>query len=248
MRVPISMNGKQSWYQLDTGADEVVLYGTKKEEGWITKGDATRIPNVQFAGMSISAILAYRMPNLPDEGLQGTVGLDLLVGHTFVIDFPKQRVCLMNRADVPESLMKAASWTPALISDGKLFLDAELNGKKVKRLMYDTGTSPDDLLVDFDLWKEATGKTGSKDATMHEMAQSWGQPREFIGAVATGDLKLGEHIYRHPQIRTAPSKPNDFRENYFGAQGALGNALFLNSIVILDLGAHPEFGVVPPKQ
>jgi hypothetical protein len=38
------------------------------------------------------------------------------------------------------------------------------------------------------------------------------------------------------------------RDNNFGAQGALGNALLFNSIVILDLGAHPRFGIISSKE
>jgi hypothetical protein len=117
----------------------------------LRRGLASEVCTVRWDGVANRACV----PNAkrPDEGLQGTIRLDILVGHVFVIDFPK-RVCLMNRADVPESLMEAPTWVPARISDGK------------------------------------------------------------------------------------------FRENFFGTQGALGNGLFFNSIVILDVGSHPEFGII----
>src|ERR1700722_5086807 len=53
MRVPIWMNGTQYWYQLDTGADVVIVYGAKQHEGWTPKGDSIRVPHVRFAGMSL---------------------------------------------------------------------------------------------------------------------------------------------------------------------------------------------------
>jgi hypothetical protein len=244
MRVPISMNGMQYWYQLDTGADLVIPYGNKEHEGWISKGDLTQIPKVRFAGEFLPSILAYRMKNVSDQSLQGSVGLDILVGYAFVIDFPKQRVCLMNRPDLPERLIQAASWVPAEIRNGKLFVRADLNGEKLNSIIYDTGSSPDELLMDLDRWKAFTRKASASDATIRESAQSWGKQIEFVGATATGDLRLGDRTFRHPVITTAPTEPTNYHDNYFGADGVLGNALFFNSTVILDLGAHPRFGII----
>ena len=247
MRVPISLDGKMYWYQLDTGADVLITYGPPRHEGWSPRGNAVRIPRVRFAGMSFSSILGYPMRNMPDSpnphDLHGTVGLEPLIGHAFVIDFPKQRICLLERADLPESLTRAADWAAAEIRHGKLFVDLDLNGKKLDGILYDTGSSPDAMSVDFSLWKEATGKSGTKDATTHGSAQSWGHELEIIGAPASGNLKIGSHVYQRPLITSTPAHPDNFRTEY-GGQGLLGNALFTQSIIILDLGAHPRFGII----
>lgn len=196
--------------------------------------------------MSLPAILAVRMKNVSDKSIQGTVGLDILVCHTLVIDFPKQRTCMMNRADLPDPLEQSADWAPADIRDGKCYVRAELNGKKLDSVLYDTGTSPDDLSVDLDVWKEASGKASPKEASTRIHAQSWGEQIEVIGTRATGDLLIGKHRFHNPRLTTVPSRPTSYRDSYFGAQGALGNALFLDSIVILDLWAHPRFGIISP--
>jgi hypothetical protein len=85
MRVPISLDGKLYWYQLDTGADVVIPYGSPKHEGWSPRGDAVKIPRVRLAGMFFSSILGYPMRNVPDSlrrlDLHGTVGLEPLIGH-----------------------------------------------------------------------------------------------------------------------------------------------------------------------
>lgn len=247
MRVPISLDGKMYWYQLDTGADVLITYGPPRHEDWAPRGDAVRIPRVRFAGMSFPSILGYPMRNMPDSpnphDLHGTVGLDPLIGHAFVIDFPKRRICLLERADLPESLTRAADWAAAEIRHGKLFVDLDLNGKKLDGILYDTGSSPDAMSVDFSLWKEATGKSGTKDATTHGSAQSWGHELEIIGAPASGNLKIGNHVYQRPLITSTPAHPDNFRTEY-GGQGLLGNALFTQSIIILDLGAHPRFGII----
>jgi hypothetical protein len=51
MRVPISLDGRMYWYQLDIGADVLITYGRSTHEGWEPRGDALRIPKVRFAGM-----------------------------------------------------------------------------------------------------------------------------------------------------------------------------------------------------
>jgi hypothetical protein len=247
MRVPIALDGKPYWYQLDTGADVVIPYGSAKREGWSPQGSAVKIPNVRFAGMSFPAILGYPMKNMPDspspEALHGTVGLDPLIGHAFIIDFPKRRICLLERSDLPESLSREADWSPAEIRHGKLFLKIELNGKRLDGIFYDTGSSPDALVVDFSVWKQATGRSGAKDATTRASAQSWGRELEFIGAPASGDLKMGNHVYKRPLVTTTPAQPDSFRTED-EAQGLLGNALFGDSIIVLDLGSHPQFGII----
>jgi hypothetical protein len=227
IRVPISISGHRYWYQLDTGADVVMAYGDEAHKKWVTKKDFTLVDDVQFAGMHLASIPLFRMKNVSDKDIQGTVGLDILVGHLFIIDFPKQRVCLLPRAEFPDSLNQAADWTPTEIRDGKLFLDGlTLNGKELSNVIYDSGTSPDELAVDFPLWKQATGKEGADDASTHVTAQTWGQMVQYIGARATGTLDIGKRAYAHPMLTTAPSRPNNFHNNVYGASGALGNAFF----------------------
>jgi hypothetical protein len=43
----------------------------------------------------------------------GTVDLELLIGGALVIDFPKRRACLLERADLPESFTREADWSTA---------------------------------------------------------------------------------------------------------------------------------------
>jgi len=247
IRVPISLNGHPYWYQLDTGADVVIAYGNGEHDDWTTKKEYAAVRNVRFAGMSIPVFPVFRMKNTPiSEEIQGTVGLDLLVGHAFVIDFPKQRVCLLNRADLPDSLNEAASWTGAEIHRGKLFVDGlSLNGKALPGVIYDSGTSPDELALDLQQWQQATGKLGVADDSIHKFAATWGERVEYIEAKATGALAIGDLIYPHPTLTSTPARPTQFHDDVNGVSGALGNALFFNSIVILDLGSHPEFGVIP---
>jgi hypothetical protein len=253
MLVPISLSGKEYWYQLDTGDDVLTPYASDADKGWSDRGNIgqvrmVRIPHVHFAGASYSSVIGYvlKRPDRPEA--QGTLGLEPLIGRTFVIDFPKQRVCLFELGDLPMSFEQAADWSDAEIRHGKLFLEGlELNGKELDGVFYDSGSSPSALNVDLNFWKEATGKSGTQDALTHQHVSAWGNDLEIIGAPATGNLKIGKHVYPTPIVITMPSRPNDFRDNYWGT-GLLGNALFSGNIVILDLGAHPRFGIIDSKK
>ncbi|MDE1156387.1 MAG: hypothetical protein PW735_11765 [Acidobacteriaceae bacterium] len=244
--MPITIAGKQYSYQLDTGADVVIAYGSGERSGWVKKADFTLAKQIEFAGATLPSIPIFRMENVSATDVQGTVGLDLLVGRTFVIDFPKKRVCLLNRADMPDALSRAAEWVPAEIRNGKLFIDdVQLNGSKID-VIYDTGTSPDQIATDFSLWGKATGMQLNSPGVTHKVAQTWGENVEYLTAPTTGSLEIGKQVYAHALLTSAPSRPTSFHDNIFGASGALGNALFFDSIVILDLGSHPYFGVVTP--
>lgn len=243
MHVPITMNGKAYKYQLDTGADEVIPYGKTEHPDWVAKHEGVRIPNVSFAGASFPAIVAYRLPEMSDVDVQGTVGLDLLMGKVFVIDFPAQRVCLFPKADLPDALDRAADWSPAEVRHGKFFIRAEFDGQPLDGIFYDTGSSPSTLIVDHSLWERLTKQSAGTKPESSGDAVSWGVKQHYIGGTAKGVLKIGTHTFLNPKVDTNTSKPDDFKESD-QAQGLLGNALFMNSIVILDLGSHAQFGLI----
>lgn len=109
MLVPISLNQKRYWYQLDTGADEVVPYGSPEEAPF-------GFP--MFAGRD--ALLLDS--GVLDEGHVRSAAsprssryswFRALIGRALVIDFPKRRVCLLERADLPESFTREADWSTA---------------------------------------------------------------------------------------------------------------------------------------
>jgi len=93
-------------------------------------------------------------------------------------------------------------------------------------VIYDSGTSPDELDVDFQQWQQSAGKRGGIDASKHKFAATWGQRVEYIEAKATGSLTIGDHNYPNPTLTSAPARPTQFHDDVNGVSGALGNALF----------------------
>jgi hypothetical protein len=242
--VPISLNGKSFWYQLDTGAEGTIPYGTVNFPGWVSDGKAVRIPKVSLGGSEFSAIRAYPRADMqPDSEVQGTVGLDLLVGHTVVLDFPHQRFCLLESGNTPKALYNTSNWANAAIRHGRLFVDMELNGRNLDRVAYDTGSSPFVLQVDLDDWKAFTGKTAWQQAATHLHIPSWGKDAEVAGAPATGDLIIGKSTFPHPLITTRSAQAHFFRDGV-QVQGVLGNAQFLNKVIVLNLGSYPSLSIL----
>jgi hypothetical protein len=245
MLVPVTVDGKPYVYQLDTGSDEVSVYGSRPHPEWKPLAQGVRLTELQFAGMTLSAVVAYLLPAVPDADVQGVIGLDPLVGKVLVIDFPRRRVCLLERADAPPALVKAAQWSNAEVRHGKFFVRADVNGKRSNRMVYDTGASADALVMDLEPWKTATGLSDPKEATGRYTLQLAGGSMEYVTAPLTGSLTVGNRVYEHPVVATAPLRDREFTETY-QADGVLGNALFHDSIVILDLTGHARFGVIFP--
>jgi hypothetical protein len=243
MIVPISLDGVTYKFQLDTGADTLITYGKTPHTNWKTQGKTVRIENVRFAGMSFAATLGYPQPSMPDNDVQGTLGLELLVGNVFIIDFPKQRVCLFNHADAPDRLMDAARWIPGEIRHGHFSIDTELDGIKLKDMIYDTGSSSRGLDVDFEVWKLLTGRTEAIGTTPPIEEHIWGKPMHLIRAPAKGNLTVGKSVLSGLMVSTTLERPHYYRDD-MTAGGVIGNAPFLHDIVILDLGSFPAFGLI----
>lgn len=247
MLVPVTIDGKPFVYQLDTGSDEVTVYGSQAHPEWKPLAQGVRMTDLQFAGMTLRSVVAYPLPAVPDTEAQGSIGLDPLVGKVLVIDFPRRRVCLSEAADVPPAVVRAAQWNGAEVRHGKFFVRAEINGKRSNRLAFDTGAMGAGLVMDLEPWKAATGKSGVAEATGKFSSSIWGNAVEYVSAPLTGDMVVSNRVFEHPQVATAPLRDKEYVDT-FQADGVLGTGPFHDSIVILDLTGHARFGLIYPAQ
>lgn len=246
LRVPVTLDGTGYWFQLDTGSDATMLYGEEpRRRGWERLDNGYRAPAVRLGGTDLGPAWIYgRDEREPDEGTQGTLGLDLLVGHVVVLDFPGERFCLVPRGRVPAALWTRTAWTPARLRDGKLFLEAELDGKPLEGVFFDTGASAFSFSVDLPLWRELTGLASGEEATERLVVPSWGSEVTLLGAPARGDLRVGSVRIERPLVFHMRERPDLFAEWPFPATGLVGNAPFWDRVVVLDLGLEPRFGLL----
>jgi hypothetical protein len=259
LQVPITLDGKQYWFQLDTGSPFTYIYGSlATSRGWKAvspaggmlpipagvKGGAraVRVPGGSIGGLKLPVLQLISMQE--DEANHepsGTLGLDVLDGYIVLLDFPGGHFCVMPRADFPSELDSKTAWIPAQIRNGSLRFEVKVGDERLD-VLYDTGSSWQDLVLDWDRWKNLTGASGETDAKRKVEGRSWGGNLKIFGAPLKGELRLGALRFQHLEATSTPTGANDFKNS--GFDGMLGNALFFNDVVVLDLGIMPAFGVI----
>lgn len=249
MRFPVDLDGTEGWLQLDTGLDATLVYGDlPADRGWETHDGMYRVPRFDIGDIRLGpAWVRSRQENGEESTLLGSLGLDLLVGHMVLIDYPHRRMALMSHGDVPQWLLQNTTWTPAELRDAKFFLNAVIGGESMDGLFFDTGASAFDIVVDFEDWVEITGCTSPEEAPTRWRVNSWGRTVTAVGAPAHGPLVIGSARIPHPLVFYLQEQPNLFSHWPFQARGLVGNAPFVDRIVILDLGIRPRFGLVQRK-
>lgn len=247
--VPIELEGRAYRFQLDTGSDATMIYGNEAERrGWVEPGRTSqRVGSIRLGGIQVPPSRLMTRPEIrpgADE-LAGTVGLDLLLGHVVVLDYPGQRFCVVHRADVPQLLFRRTTWASAAeIRNGKFFVTVGISGREFGALFFDTGASYLAINVDIEQWKALTGHPSENEATERVMAGSWGKQVAIHGAPARGPLTVGTLRFGCPMIYYRPDEPAHFHGFPYHAEGSLGNAPFWSTVVVLDLGVWPAFGIL----
>lgn len=247
--VPIELDGRTYRFQLDTGSDASMIYGDEAERrGWVEPGRTSqRVESIRLGGTRVPPGRLITRPEItPAAGeLAGTVGLDLLLGHVVLLDYPRQRFCVVPRADAPRLLLRNTTWADAAeIRNGKFFVTVTLAGKQLDALFFDTGASYLAVSVDEERWKALTGRASGSGAAERVTGRSWGRRVAMHGAPALGPLRVGPLRFGCPTIFYRPDEPTQFRGFPYPADGSLGNAPFWNEVIVLDLGVWPAFGIV----
>lgn len=255
--IPITIEGHEAgtlWMQLDTGVYNSMFYElpfkhvdkdayreTTASDGKTqiatfsgTIGDLT----IKHAPMVIKPDYGDVMDKLEGDVILGTIGLDFFMGKLLVLDFPKSRLAVLNPGAEALPVVSQADFIPAFLEKGWLMVQAKA-GETTLKLMFDTGSSPFPLWVQRPLWQQLTDRDPT-DATLQRMTgPSWGNMITFVRAPMKGHLKLGNYAVSQPDVCYADG---DVSALFAGLEGILGNALFFNHTVILDL-KNMRFGI-----
>ncbi len=245
MTVPIGIDGRQLTVQLDTGADVSMIYGDIADKaGWVARGERFFLAHRLTIGTtSITRPNVQANRDMTADEVQGTLGLPELVGRVAVIDYPGQRFCLFDDADVPEPIRRARL-VSASLRNAKLWLPLRIGDVKSDAILFDTGSSEMPLRVDAANWTKMTGVADGKNATARFTGRAWGKPISFDGASARTAMMLGDIDLGRPTVFTDPSDPASFAGWPFRADGIIGNAPFWEGVVVLDLTARMRFGFI----
>lgn len=241
--VPAVIDGKPVWLQLDTGADYDVLYGKLAIEQVhgqsATKG--FRPASIRIGGTAIDRPYMALKPEIKDQSTSGTFGLADIIGRVAVIDYVGEQFCLFAEADAPSRITDVAL-IPAILRNGKLFLPVKTGGFSSENVIFDTGSSQFPLIVDLGPWRTLTGLTEPTRAPLKVEGSSWGQPITVHGAPSLQTMNVGATALGRLGIYTLPGDPDGFAHWPFKAEGIVGNAPFIQGLVVLDMTGRVAFG------
>jgi hypothetical protein len=244
--LPVTVDGREGWFQLDTGLDVTLAYG-EVPDGWERESfdRRIRIPSFAIGAMRRGPAWVHARPDHDTDGDRlGSLGLDALIGKLTVLDYPRRRFLLMDPGEAPPWLWERASWTPAEVKDAKLFLTVTLGGRGMSGMFFDTGSSAFDITVDLDDWLEITGCAGPEEAATSWTVKKWKRKRTMLGAPARKPLVIGSVRIPDPNVYTLKEEPKMFEAWPFPVRGLIGNAPFLDRVVLIDLGVRQRFGVL----
>ena len=173
--------------------------------------------------------------NTASEKKIGTIGADIFQGKVLVIDYPNQRLCIVN--DVPKKYA-TASFQPFINDGGRIKIPLLINGKK-ENLMFDTGAS---------LFALLTSVENAKDISDGKIVDSlevttWGKYYTVLGENTLYDVYFGKTRLKKVLVHY---HKDDIFKNFFNNEkiwGLTGNAFFLDNVVIIDY-RNKRFGVL----
>jgi hypothetical protein len=246
INIPVSLDGTEGWFQLDTGLDVTWIYGNIPDErGWDTHDGMYHVPSFEIGGIDLGPTWLRSNREAGKRGeLIGSLGLDLMVGYWVLIDYPGRRFALMRPGEAPLWFWQSTTWTPAALRDAKFFPYVILGGRGMDGFLFDTGSSAYDIIVDFDDWAKLTGRDGPDAASTKQAGNSWEKSVTIFGAPARGPLVIGSAHIANPQVYYLKEKPKVFSEWPFPAKGLIGNSPFFDRVVVMDLGIRPRFGLL----
>lgn len=241
--VPIKIKGidKTFYMQLDSGSPSTVFYKKSVEsirEKFPKQLNFNKSPNeISFVfnlkNMSVSSesfeLLDYGndvdFENSNAENIIGTIGTDLFEKRKVAIDFKNKRISFSEKID-------DKGFSTFEFKKRKIILPAIIDNQKMK-LLYDSGTSGYELIVNKEQWIFYKTKKGK---IKKEKGNSWGNLLSVYTAPASKDVQFGNLKLQLSEITyiEGTSELQKMLMKRSGMQGMMGNKLLLNHKLILD--------------
>lgn len=240
--LPVRIKGidKPFFMQLDLGSPVTVFYENSLESvralfpdkipGSTKKGQIALDFSLQNMEVSSDAFETLDYGSKADfenpevRNIIGTIGTDLVEKRIITLDFKNSR-CSFSKTIEEHGFFKfefkkRRILIPAMIGDESL------------KLMYDSGTSGYELIMNKDKWE----KCKASDTIKIEKGNSWGKMLTVMTAPSDQEIRFGNKILQLSEVTCieGTSKAQNFLMRLSGMQGMIGNKLFLHRKVILD--------------
>ncbi|WP_370033177.1 hypothetical protein [Flavobacterium sp. 28YEA47A] len=242
--LPVHIKGidKPFFMQLDLGSPVTVFYKNSLES--VKTAFSNKIPVISEKGkialdfslqdMKVSSdvfeVLDYGskidFENPNTRNIIGTIGTDLLEKRIITLDFKNSR-CSFSKT------MEESDFSKFEFKKRRILIPAIVGNENLK-LMYDSGTSGYELIMNRDKWE----KYKASDKVKIEKGNSWGKVLTVITAPSDREIRFGSKMLQLSEVTCieGTSKAQNFLMKLSGMQGMIGNKLFLNQKIILDCG------------
>ena len=259
--IPIHLEGidEQYYMQLDLGSDATMFYGIPFEQicelhpSWKNNITTLSIYNRKVDVLPVQGKLgnyilrsdtfyikrdfgdSLNPPNKPE--IIGTVGLDFFHNRVLMIDFVDQGFAVADSvAELDKNLLANTDTIAVNVIFNKMFVSGiKIGDRPLDNIIYDSGSSIFSLVVTKEKWQELTGRTGNEVDNTVLKIPAWGKEIEVVGAPLNEDLFLRNLKIEHPVVYYGILEGLDLSRAPFELEGLIGNVLFLDSILIIDL-------------
>ncbi|MGG5211080.1 hypothetical protein ACQWU4_19335 [Chryseobacterium sp. MIQD13] len=241
--VPVKLKGidRIFYMQLDSGSPSTLFYRKPLEsirgkfQDQVKFDEEKNLISLQFSieNMNIASkgfeLIDYgsifNFDSTEADQIIGTIGTDLLEKRIAVLDFKNGMLSFLEN-------INEEGFETFEFKKRKILLPSEVENKKLK-LLYDSGTSGYELIMNKEEWEKYRIPGGN---IKKEKGNSWGNTLSVISAPAHHTIKIGHSDLKLSEVTyiEGTSKMQNFLMKSSGMQGMTGNKLFLNHKLILD--------------
>ena len=252
--------------QFDLGSNATMLYGNAIQNYFGSRAALLALTDTSTKATNESGIVTYQAKgisialgktvyrniilydnygdDIPGDSLYtsssklvGTIGADIVKGKVLIIDYPHQRMCLLDTLD--DFWTHHTSFVATKIVNSRMHIPITIGGRTYW-FLFDTGASLFPISTDSLTWTKIVGAGSSPKDSL--LIDTWGTKALVYGASWSHDIFLGRDEASRGEVWYSNFKP--WLDIYRGAQvsGAVGNVFFLQDIIVSDF-KNSRFGV-----
>ncbi|NVK52339.1 MAG: hypothetical protein HWD85_05345 [Flavobacteriaceae bacterium] len=256
MFVPFNINDlrKGLFAQFDLGSNVTIIYQNnlkeipelnslkldslnyQNEQGkelFIIKKSNIQIGQIQLDTLDIYGIYDYGKKftpdtnNSPQDNSIGTIGSDILQDKVLIIDFPNQKITILDSID--EKIKSNFSLVKSKLINNRIIVPFNINGD-LKHFMYDTGASLFPMVTTKSIWNYSTNKKIIDSLNVG----NFGRPIKLKGAKATIVINIDKKNFNSFNIYYVKDNLFDKMFTQIGCDGIIGNKLFFDKKILID--------------
>lgn len=259
MRVPVSLDkvDKQFEMQFDLGLDVNAIYGNSLNsiideypdlanniatgKGYEVLKTKLLIDKNKSSVDSLFIIKNYgEKTDFEDLNLIGSIGANEIENKILIIDFPNQK--LKIKPELTDMEKNRFEFVPLEYQNRKILLTLNVSGTSQKYI-FDTGSSLIPITtLDENFFNLVKGASTKPTDTLY--LNSWGKKEPFIGAKIKTPIKISDQQINisNKKIYYTSSESIEKTLNEIGVKGLIGNDLFINDKIVIDL-VNNRFGI-----